>query len=273
LISTTARVVAFFNRVRVALLLSLLSLPAFAGREKLAVLDPGGDPKLSRALLEQLLLELNHSTRFEAIGSSDLAVMLGVERQRQLLQCDDTSGSCTAEILGALGAPWVLSSSVVRVGSKVRLDLKLLSANDGGVRARTGSVISSDEDLFTAVTASVKELFRQLEGGPPPSKPWWPWVVGGAGVVAAGAGAVLMISASSGVSGLEQQKPTTAWATLQRSLSGLQTQYWVGFGCAVAGGLAVVTWAAVLLNIGEPLVQVGAYPAPGGGGLYVGGRF
>ncbi len=230
-----------------ALLVCLVALPASAAKEKLAVLDPaGGDAKLSKAVEEQLLDELHRGGRYEVIGSSDLSVILGVERQKELLQCDEQASGCIAEIAGALGAPWVLASSVVHVGSQLRLDLKLIDTRQNKVSARVGRVVSSEDELFAAVSSSVRELFADLGGArPPASGGWFRWAVGGAGVVAAGVGVGLMAAGSSGANGLEAQKPTTAWATLSRQLNGLQTEYWTGVGLLGAGVLLVATSAVL----------------------------
>jgi hypothetical protein len=233
--------------VRAVLLVLLLALPAWAAKEKLAVLDPaGGDAKLSNAVEEQLLDELHRGDRYEVIGSSDLTVILGVERQKELLQCDGQSSDCIAEIMGALGAPWVLASSVVHVGSQLRLDLKLIDTKQNKVRARVGRVVSSEDELFAAVSAALGELFLDLGGTRrPASGGWFKWAIGGAGVAAAGVGVALMAAGSSGAKGLEEQKSSTAWLSLSRQLNGLQTEYWTGVGLLSAGVLLLVTSAVL----------------------------
>ncbi len=273
-------------RVRAVLLVCLLALPVSAARERLAVLQLSSDgpatERLARAVQEHLLEELSRGGRFEVLGSSDLALLLGVERQRELLQCAD-GDSCAAELLGALNAPWALSGGLVKVGDKLRLDLKLLSTREAKVKARAGKLVDSEEAVFSAASQLLADVLAQLDGKPPgvatsaqgpaPSRGWAPWIVGGAGLLAVGVGAVLMGTASAGVSSLEAQTATSASSYLSQQQSSLQRQYWIGFGLAVAGGLALVTSAAMLFSSGPPSVEVGVWAAPGTGAVTVGGRW
>ena len=63
------------------------------------------------ALGEALTQELSRRGFFEVISAGDIRALLGVERQRALLGCSDSS--CTAELSGALGARFVLQGKTV----------------------------------------------------------------------------------------------------------------------------------------------------------------
>ena len=53
---------------------------------------------------------------FQVISQQDIATMLGLERQKQLMGCADDSTSCLAELSGALGARFVMSGTLTRLG-------------------------------------------------------------------------------------------------------------------------------------------------------------
>ena len=99
--------------------LSLVVLTALsaADKPKLAVLDVqpvGVEAEQAVALGEAITQQLSRRGFFEVISSSDIRTLLGAERQRQLLGCGDTN--CTAELSGALGARFILQSTLTRLG-------------------------------------------------------------------------------------------------------------------------------------------------------------
>jgi TolB-like protein len=153
-----------------ALLLAVLLSAAGPAKQKVVVLDLAASDKpvqtLASTLTEQILTELSATNRLEVMGRSDMAAILGLERQKQLLGCSDDSSTCLAEIGGALGAPYLVSGMVAQVGTKIRLDLKLIQTNESKVLARQGQVVGSPEEALTATTAMLKELVKAIPGVP-----------------------------------------------------------------------------------------------------------
>lgn len=150
----------------VAGLLCAVVMTATAERERLVVLEvtagDEGTKRAARMVEEQLLTELGRAGTFEVTGQSELSAVLGLERQRQLLGCAESS--CFAEIGGALGARWLVMGSLGRFGSKLRLDLKLIDARQGKAAAREGKVLESDDELFPAVSQFVGTLEEASSG-------------------------------------------------------------------------------------------------------------
>jgi TolB-like protein len=106
------------------------------------------DPSLKELALqleERLGTSLSRLERLEVLTSQDVASLLGIERQRQLLGCGEESASCLTEIGAALGAPWLVTSTLARAGSKLRVDIKLLSSGKGTAVVREGGDVTVED--------------------------------------------------------------------------------------------------------------------------------
>jgi hypothetical protein len=149
---------------------------------------------------------------FAVITNGDVIAALGIERQKELLGCTETS--CLAELGGAMGSDYIARGSIAVLEDETALSLSLV--NPSGVeinrvssrsKSRTASALLSQ--LETLVGQLVQPLRDQGKLGPagpstrtaavggveqtsPPSsvKGWW---VGG--FVTAGAGALIGLSA------------------------------------------------------------------------------
>jgi len=89
---------------------------------------------VARLLTESLVNEVRASGAFSQVTSSrELEDMVGLERQRQLMNCD--SNSCMAEIAGVLGSEFVVLGNIGRLGDEYLLTLKLLQVRSAKVAA------------------------------------------------------------------------------------------------------------------------------------------
>ncbi len=150
---------------------------------------------LSEHLAQQLKFE-----GLQVVTSKEVALLLGFERQKQLLGCGDDSSSCMAELANALGVDGVLMGDLAKVGSKTQINLKIISARDGKTLAAFSDRAEGDEAVVDTLTRSARVLaqgvggalhreLRRVDGGAASRPAWWAPVLGGA--VALGAGAVL----------------------------------------------------------------------------------
>lgn len=251
--------------------------PAFAApdKPKLLVVDIAvSEPELQRSaatLVEQLLTEVASRKRFEVLGSSDVQLMLGMERQKQLVGCAEAA-SCLAELGGALGAPWIIGGALTRADSLYRFDLKLVDSREGRVTARVGRTLDSKEALVRAVASMVDELLLPIAPSASDAVSVGrvlPWVTLGLGAVSTGIGTGLVISAGGQAQALDQSKPTLYWDDVVQRGGAIQTQHWAGvvmIGAGAAVMAAGVLWA-ILGADSPPAVKV----ALGPGQLLVGG--
>src|SRR5207248_3217749 len=65
---------------------------------------------------------------FDVVSSKDFQTLLGMERQKAALGCGADSSSCLSELAGALGARFVLSGSLARLGDTYQLSLQTLDS-------------------------------------------------------------------------------------------------------------------------------------------------
>ncbi|MEW5741640.1 MAG: FlgO family outer membrane protein [Myxococcota bacterium] len=140
---------------------------------------------------------------FKVVTPRDMQAILGLERQKQLLGCADDGTSCAAELAQAIGADLLLTGTIARLGAAVQLDLRLLDARDGSVRARFSGKADDEAHLPELFARAGEELADALSAAPTaatsglamPRPTAATWVLLGAGVAVAGAGAVCLILA------------------------------------------------------------------------------
>jgi len=155
-----------------ALLLSTLvtlappARAAPAARPRLALLgvtagDGVGDKTAATA--EEILLNALYATeRFEVVGRSDIANLIGFERQKQLAGCKEDV-SCAAEIAGALGVPYVASAGLGRLGTVTVVSLKIIDVTRARVVARAEARPGSDAELPAALDRMVASAVAACE--------------------------------------------------------------------------------------------------------------
>jgi hypothetical protein len=146
-------------RTLLAALAVAAPLPAAAqGRVRVVVMEvEPSAPELKSAahvLTGVVLDELGRQPQVAALGSSEIAAMLGLERQRALLGCEAGS-DCLAEMGNALGARYVLRGTVGALGKSLRVDLTLLDTTRAGAVAREGGTASREEDLESEARSAV----------------------------------------------------------------------------------------------------------------------
>lgn len=133
------------------------------GRQKMAVLDVRaveGVPPGTATVLTAIVVGDLAAAGYDVISQSDVAAMLGFEKQKQLVGCREDS-SCLGEIGGALGVDHVLTGQVGQIGSRYHLAFQLLDARKARVSARTARFSGRNEDqLADAVQRSVADLLR-----------------------------------------------------------------------------------------------------------------
>jgi TolB-like protein len=256
-----------------------------APRPKVVVLSVGYSEdslqKLSGSIAEVILTELGRTRKVEAMGTSDVSTILGLERQRQMLGCAEESASCLAEISAALGAPWLVTGSLARLGKALRIDLKLVRARDGKAVFRDGRSIKDETETFDVVAEMVRAMVGEMELGPDgaavEAKPQAPSPPGstarvvllGAGALAAVGGGVLLGLGASQRGDVLTHPEKYTYAQGDTALRSANSSMLLG-GVIGGVGLAAAASAAVWMALarppeGAPTVSLLAWP--GGGAL------
>ncbi len=220
-------------------------------------------------MVEALALGLSQPG-ISVVTSKDIAAVIGLERQRQLLGCN-AEGSCLAELASALGADVLIVGDLARIGDGFRAQLKAVRARDATALFNRIVEASTEEQFLKDLGRTGNELAAELlgafgRGGASTrgGRPLWPWAIAGAGVIAAGTGAALL---GIGKGNAAQLSSATSAAPLSRAAAEdlasrgamLET---TGVILLIAGGALAAT--GVVLGVTLP---VSVAPVPGGGGL------
>lgn len=157
--------------VDVPLLLALVLAATSADSPKLIVLD---FQKLGavtegevQAIHDATVQVLSKTNLFQVVSQRDIATLLGVERQKQLLGCSEESASCLSELSGALDARFVVSGTLNRIGNTWQLTLQTLDARKGQPAGRSLRAAKSLSQLQGLLPWAVAEA----TGTPPPKPP------------------------------------------------------------------------------------------------------
>lgn len=273
-----------------ALLVWLSAAAAFAEAPPLRLAIPGlqgvnvsGD---ALSFYSEHLAQNLRAPGLNVVTAREIGTLLGLERQKALLGCNDQANSCVAELANALGADAVVLGDIARFDDTFQLNAKVVSAADATVLAQGSRRVRGEVETLEALAALARELGRAVfekRGRPVPAelratsgggssvrKLGWAPLLGGA-AVAAGGGVLLFLAqndyaalAGTGTPLSEPQSVALRDGGAAKQLAG---------GVCLGVGLAAVAVGAGLLLFGPadaPAVTVS--PVPGGAGLVLSGR-
>lgn len=209
----------------------------------------GVETLVADALVDRFVTQLSSTGEVRVITARDMTQVLGVERQKQLMGCTESSGACTAELAGALGTDAVLSGSVVKVGASFTATLRFVSGSDGRELAAATTRVKTLEALQDWLDEQAPPFIRRLvaaqsggsanAAGPSPL----PWIAVGGSVVLAGAG---LLSFVLGKNDFQELGTTSDPARITALQGSIPFKEQLGVGLMVGGGVALaasMTWA------------------------------
>jgi hypothetical protein len=276
--------------MRLALLPLLLSGVVFAAPLRVASLNLTGVDveKEKLEFLSDHFAQGLSSAGAKVTSSRDIAALLGMERQKELLGCQE--GSCIAELSAALGVDAMASGDIARLApGRYQVNLKIIRASDGQRLDSRSFRVDGEEALLDGfdgaaaqlVQAAASALDRTLS---PSAKPT---VVrsqvadsGGAvrkyavvplslGVVGVGVGTFFLVQSENSWSKLSTAAdPQTAQAAASDG-EGQQTASRIGF----AAGGALIASAVVMYLVGAPVESTPVSLATDGRSVALWGRF
>ena len=162
-----------YTRAMNAPLLLIVSVLA-ASPVKVAVmpLQPGAGVKAETAqtLTNVVVAETRRARNVSVITQDEIATVLTLDQQRQLLGCQDND-KCRAEAGSALGVDHMLMGSVSKLGGSWLLHLKLLEVSTVKTlkevdRRQKGGNADDLLDALPAMVASLMEVEKMAPGAP-----------------------------------------------------------------------------------------------------------
>ena len=153
-----------------ALALALLAAAAPSPKPRLAFIEltPGAEvsKEVAQAAGDQLVVALAETGKFDVITKGDVKAILGYEAQAQLLGCGEAS--CMVDLGGALGAAFLVSGSLSRLGGQLQLVLSLIDVNKAAVGRRVALPAAGEAALPQTAREAVARLTGEVaaETGP-----------------------------------------------------------------------------------------------------------
>lgn len=214
----------------------------------------------------------------QVMTAQEIATLLGMERQRELLGCNSEASSCMTELANALGCDATLMVNLARFDDGgFRGIAKVISSKTGEPLSSAQLDSTSERRLLDSLEAAAKVLAAPFKVAAPQvvdaagaqnATRFW-WVPGAVGLASGAAGAAMLVAANGEYQRLlEPQRFASAQDTANTGKA-LQTGGWVAAG--VGAGLVVT--GVVMLVLPKHDVVPTAVVTPGGGAVGLGGRF
>jgi hypothetical protein len=230
----------------------------------------GEDAKRAGVWLERFAEVMRREKRVEVVTADDLAQLVGIERQKALLGCEEAASTCITELANALGTDGVLVGSITRSDDSYLAVVKVLRQRDarvwwsasGRMKGEGALLDWLDEQASVAVDAIAPRA--PLRAGP--------FILGGAGLVSLGIGAAFLAIANT--STLKEVQMAGNEPDLKAALDAGRTQSAVGVVLVSVGGAALVSsiiWLALPPGDAKPTVAL--VPTRDGAFAVLGGRW
>lgn len=228
---------------------------------------------ISPAMREVYADALADAVRKEGVtvfAAQDIQTLLGLERQKALLGCAESTTDCMVELANALGCDATLVVNLARLDDGSFRGLAKLLSGAGVVKSSVKLDAANDRGLLDALERAgpvlAAPLLPKVEYARPAVTKGW-WLAVGLGAVSAGVGTALLFGAR-GEYLRVLGAPTRGDAVLiAQSGAGLQTGGWalVGFGgAALVTGVVLALWPSVRVTPQVSLGPTGASFGLGG---------
>lgn len=229
-------------------------------KERLMVLeltrlgDVGAD--VAQLLTAAMTDEVAKRDVFSVMSQGELATILGVERQRQLLGCGNEE--CFQELAGAVGARFVLTGSLGRLGDAYQLSLQVMDTVRAQPLGRSTRIAKDVNSVRSSLAGAVAEAAAL----PPPPQPSvvLPIAMVGVGAAAVVGGVVL------GFQAFAREEVFTNELSLSETQPGLQLKPASAYRDEARRVTEQKVLAGALVVSGAALAVVGAFLMPGDGG-------
>ncbi|MCU0701035.1 MAG: hypothetical protein MUC96_31390 [Myxococcaceae bacterium] len=232
---------------------------------------PGIEPGFCDAYLEHFASAMT-SRGVKVLSKNDVAQVLSIERQRELLGCAEGGSSCLAELAGALGVGNVLTGTVAKLESGYLSTLKVIDASEGTTKWTASERVEGERALFAFLEGRARDLVDYLRPPPPPT-PFVRFVPGLLGAAFSLGVIPLQVLAEREADRLRAVGQDSALgvddvASTARGGRLLQTLAFSSLALGVAGLATSFIWL-VAGAAAEPGVRVSIGTLPGGGAITV----
>jgi hypothetical protein len=217
----------------------------------------GISPALGEVYLERFATVLGASGELHVTTARDIAQVLGLERQRELLGCTDASSSCLAELAGGLGVDLVLGGSLAKTGSFITVTLRVVKATDGSEIASSSTRVKDEDALQEWLERNAPILRADILAAMgvravtlSESPKWQRWLPGVLGVAMLAGGSVCY-GLAAGKAGMLQQasdgQRSLSPSDIQGTATAGRTLNDVGLGLLIGGAVAIAVSALWVL--------------------------
>jgi hypothetical protein len=156
----------------------------------------GAEASDAAALTDAVVQTLNERGLFQVLSSRDVQTLLTTERQRQLLgACDADASACATDLGSILGARYVMTGALSKLGSTYELSLQVLDTVKARTVGRSTRLARDVETLRRMVPWAVAEASGSPL--PPPASRVLPYsLLAGGGAAVLGGGVYGLIALS-----------------------------------------------------------------------------
>jgi hypothetical protein len=219
--------------------------------------------------LERFAEVMRRDGRISISTSNDIAQLLGVERQKQLLGCSIDGSSCIAELADALGAAGVLVGTFTKSGDSYLVVVRVLRQPGGDIWWSASGRVTGESALLDWLDEQAAACADAL--APKPKRSVVPIVLGGVGLVTAVAGGALL--AVSHTVGLQAVRDAPTEPELGSALNTGRAESSAGVVLIGVGAAAFVGALVWRFAERDPAVPIVAMPIEGGAMVSVGGTW
>jgi hypothetical protein len=203
---------------------------------------------------EHFAAQLAAQKGLRVMTQKDIGVLLGIERQKQLLGCDETSSSCLGELAGAMGAEAIATGDIAKVGAAYQVNIKLITTADARVVfVRSSQLLPAEEQIVAELNTAAVEGTKQLLSVVRPNdagstRLLWSVIPVALGAIAGGVSAGLLVDARAKYVRLDDpmQWPSLDSGTSAALRDGGKLEQTVGVtllvGCGVLIVVGLVGW-------------------------------